>query len=109
MRFRDLRFPCDVELTAACAGMVRRVRLVNISVTGARLAGLGVVPRGAPLILCLLDGRYVAQVVWSNERETGLRFTPELTPNQVNALRGVVGAGRPEAWVAPSTGFRELT
>lgn len=108
MRFRDLRFPCDVELTVACAGMVRRARLNNVSVTGARIEGLGRVPKGVPMILCLLEGRHVAHVVWSNERETGLRFAPELTQGQVNALRGVVGAERPGAWGATSNGLREL-
>jgi hypothetical protein len=111
MRFRDLRFPCDLELVAACAGDLRRVLLRNVSVTGARIEGLGHVPRGAPLILFLLEGRHAAVVVWVNERQAGLRFAPELTRAQVSALRGVHGADRPGAWGVQgpaSHGLREL-
>lgn len=112
MRFRDLRFPCDLDLIAACAGGLHRIRLINVSVTGARIEGLGLVPRGEPLILCRLEGRHPAHVVWANKQQAGLRFAPELTTDQVNALRGVTGADRPGAWGvqgSASHGFRELS
>lgn len=114
MRFRDQRFPCDVELPVACAGAVRRVQVVNVSVTGARVEGLGPVPQGARMILCRLDGRHPGVVVWANARQAGLRFSPELSPAQVDALRGVVGGDRAGghgaggARIAASHGFREL-
>lgn len=108
MRFRDLRFPCDAELSVALGGEVRRVQVVDASITGARVEGLGPVARGEPVTLCRLEGRHGAVVVWSNGRQAGLRFVPPLTPGQLDALRAVLGAARPGAWGSGSQRFREL-
>lgn len=109
MRYREMRLPCDTEVTATLGGEMRRVRFANISSTGARIEGLGRVPREVLVTLSHLGTRVTARVVWSNDRQTGLRFTSALSNVDLNALRGV-GGGRGAGWgTAGPHAFRELT
>lgn len=109
MRYREMRMPCDTEVTALLGEEPRRVRFVNISATGARIEGLGRAPREALVTLVHLNTRIAARVVWANERQAGLRFVMPLSSSDLNALRGVTGV-RPGAWVpVGQPRFRELT
>ncbi len=109
MRYREMRLPCDTEVTALLGEAARRVRFANLSRTGARLLGLGRVPRGALVTLVHLNTRISARVIWTDDRQAGLRFVTPLSDSDLNALRGVTRP-RPGAWVPVSVRpFRELT
>jgi hypothetical protein len=109
MRYREMRLPCDTEVTVHLGGEARRARFVNISSTGARMEGLGRLPREAPVMLSYLANRITARVVWSNELQCGLRFMTPLSGPEVNAFRGVAG-GRTSGWnTLGAQTFRELT
>lgn len=103
MRYREMRLPCDVEVVVMVADQPRRVRVVNVSSTGARVEGLGRVPREAPVTVMHLYSRFPARVVWTNARQAGLRFTIPLSAADLASLRGV-GTVR-----STFGGFREMT
>ncbi|SDE81230.1 PilZ domain-containing protein [Limimaricola pyoseonensis] len=106
MRYREQRYPSDRELRVEHGGQTVRASLVNISATGARLARLGRLPSDAAVTLCHLNLRLPARVVWSNERQTGVRFVMPLGASEVNAFRGAAGGfAGPGAW---DHGLREL-
>jgi hypothetical protein len=109
MRYRELRVPCDTEIIVLLGEEARRARFVNISASGARVEGLGRLPRDALVTIAHLSTRISARVVWSNDRQAGLRFPVALSASDIAALRGV--GGRPGAWVPPDghRRFRELT
>ena len=101
MRFREQRFPSVTELRVMYGDEVRRVQLVNISATGARLEQVWHLPEDALVTLCHLHVRIPARVVWSNERQTGIRFVMPLTTTDMNALRGAIGRS-PGSWESGS-------
>lgn len=109
MRYRETRIPCNTEVAIAFGEEVRRARIVNISPSGARLEGLGRLPRDALVMLAHLNSRVAARVRWSNDRQAGLRFPRPLSASEVSALRGV--GGTPGSWVLPGemARFRELS
>ncbi len=108
MRYRELRYPCDTDLIVLQDGARCRARLVNLGHSGARIKGLGTVPRGATVTLSHIGALYPATVVWSNPQHTGLRFWRRLSAAQVCALRQV-GAHDGQGWLAPASGaFREM-
>ncbi len=108
MRYREPRYPCDTDVLVLHDGDRRRARLVNLGSTGARIEGLGTVPRRAAVTLSHIGALYPATVVWSNPRRTGLRFWQRLSAAQVAALRQV-GSHDGEGWLAPGpTGYREM-
>jgi hypothetical protein len=109
MSYRQMRLPCDTAVTALLGENARRVRFVNISPTGARIEGLGLVPREASVTLTHLNTRIAARVVWANERQAGLRFVTPLSNTDMSALRGV-GGSQPGMWASSGpTRFRELS
>jgi hypothetical protein len=108
MRYREMRHPCDTNLTVFLGDEPRSARLVNISVTGGKLEGLGRAPRDALVTLAYMNARIRARVVWSNDRQTGLRFVLALSNAELQGLRGVAGRGA-GAWVAGGhLGYREM-
>jgi hypothetical protein len=108
MRYREMRLPCDTEVTVILGEEARRARFVNLSPSGARLEGLGPVPRGSLVTLLRLDASLIARVVWSGQRHCGLRFDHPLSRGEMDALRGV--GGRLGGWPTRAMqGFRELT
>ncbi len=109
MRYRDMRIPCDTEVTALLGEEGRRVRFVNISGTGARIEGLGRAPRDALVTLVHLNNRISARVAWSNENQTGLRFLVPLSPANINMLRGTGGPKPGTRAPGLPTQFRELS
>lgn len=110
MRYREMRIPCDTEVAALLGEEIRRVRFVNISPSGARIEGLGRVPRGALVTVAHLWLRLPARVAWCTERQAGLRFVLPLSGAEVNTLRGVGEPRGRTGWAAPSPlGFREMT
>jgi hypothetical protein len=109
MRYREMRVPCDTEVTVLVGEEARRARFVNISPSGARIEGLGCVPRDSLVTLAHAGTRIAARVVWSNDLHAGLRFPLPISASDIGALRGV--AGRTGAWIPPDghRRFRELT
>jgi hypothetical protein len=108
MRHREMRYPCDKDVTVALGDEPRRARLVNLSITGAKLEDLGRVPRDSLVSLSHMNARIAARVVWSNDRQTGLRFVRPLSHDELQGLRGVGGRGA-GAWGSISPhGFREM-
>lgn len=97
MRYREQRYPADTALRIEFGERVERAHLVNVSATGARLSQLAPLPSGTVLNLCYLSIRLSASVIWSNQRQTGIRFTRPISMGDVNVLRGA--GGRPAgAW-----------
>ena len=107
MRHRQPRFAADIEVRVECDGSLSRTRLVNVSPSGARLAGLGTLPPGELVVLSYLNARVRARVVWSNERQMGVAFIRPLSQAEVNALRGTDSANAAGSW--SSMQFRELS
>lgn len=66
-------------------------QVVNISASGARLTGLGPLASEALVIICYLHHRVRGRVVWSNEKQTAVRFASPLPMADVQALRGAAG------------------
>lgn len=109
MRYREIRLPCDTEVAVILGEELRRARFVNINASGARMEGLGRVPRDALVTLAHLTLRVAARVVWTNDRQAGLRFVQPLPPSEISALRGV-GDPRTGAWPPQAVPrFREMT
>ncbi|MGR3465245.1 PilZ domain-containing protein [Limimaricola sp.] len=109
MRFRDHRFPTDKEVRVAHGKEVQRARLANISATGARLRQLSPLTPGGLVILCQLDLKIPAKVVWSNERQTGVTFLKPLKPADLQTMAGTVGQAAPPAGGWRHHGFREIS
>ena len=110
MRYREQRLPCDTPVRIVHGGAQAPARLVNVSPSGARLAGTGALPRNAAVALVYLGLRVDATVAWSTERETGLRFSGSITPADLAALRRAGGgAGGSRGWMGASAGFREMS
>ena len=109
MRYRETRLPCGTEVAVALGEEVRRARIVNISPSGARLEGLGRLPRDALVMLAHLGSRVAAWVAWSNDRQAGLRFPRPLSDEDVAALRGVGGATGTRVLPGSRARFRELS
>ena len=109
MRYRETRLPCGTEVAIAFGEEVRRARVINISSSGARVEGLGRLPRDTLVMLAHLGSRIAARVAWSNDRQAGLRFPVPLSAAEVAALRGV--GGSPGGWVLSDgrSRFRELS
>lgn len=108
MRYRELRYPCDTDLLILLDGSRRQARLVNLGHTGARVEGLGTIPRGSAVTISHIGALYPATVIWSNPQRAGLRFWQRLTAAQVSALRQV-SAHDGKGWLAPAAGgFREM-
>jgi hypothetical protein len=108
MRHREMRYPCDNDVVVALGDEPRRARLVNLSITGAKLEELGRVPRDALVSLSYMNARITARVVWSNDRHTGLRFMRPLSNAELHGLRGVGGRGAGAWGSANPHGFREM-
>ena len=109
MRYRDLRLPSDAPVEVEDGTRVHRTELIDVSVSGARLARLDGMTRDRPLTLRYLGVRILARVIWSNERQTGVRFVAPLTASEMTALRREASR-RPGDAASPGLhGFRELT
>jgi hypothetical protein len=106
MRYREPRFVSDVQVRVESFGVQHRARLVNISPSGARLAGLHTLARGQPVVIFHLTSQVHARVMWSNASQTGVAFTRQLSQAEVNAIRGVGDARAAGAW--SSMQLREL-
>ena len=107
MRHRQPRFAADTQVRVEHAGLLSRARLINVSSSGARLADLGILPRGELVALSYLNTQVRARVVWSNERQTGVAFVQPLSQTEVNSIRGVGGPNAAGSW--SSMPFRELS
>jgi hypothetical protein len=109
MRHREMRFPSDTELVLMSAGVTHRIRFLNVSTTGAKIEGADRPTRDSLVELAYLGARFRARVVWSDDLQTGIRFTPPLSQAELAGLRGQgrhgVGAG---VQGGPHR-FRELT
>lgn len=76
----------------------QNVRIRDISPDGAQILAEAPVPHGCDAIFKRGAIFAAARVVWSNERETGLRFYRNLSPADVEsvfnpAVLGVAGGG----------------
>ncbi len=109
MRYRNMRYPADSECRVEQNGAVSRVRLVDISPSGARIKGLPAAQSDTRIILCHAFRRISAQVIWSNDRYTGVRFSMPLSPQEVNDIRGVLSSGPGSFGSQGNHGFREMT
>ncbi|MFT6533601.1 MAG: hypothetical protein ACJASC_003165 [Limimaricola cinnabarinus] len=107
MRYRNMRYPADSECRVELNGSVNRARLVDISPSGARLKGLPALQSNSRIIICHTYRRIAAQVIWSNDRYTGVRFSMPLGTQEVNDIRGVVASGGFGS--QGNHGFREMT
>lgn len=86
MQPRNQRFPSDLGLRITHDGELCRAELVNISSSGARLKCSRHLPEGALVLLQHLNTPCEAEVVWSNDRGTGVRFTRPLSPSALKAI-----------------------
>ena len=109
MRYRDQRLPCDTEALATLSEETRHVRFLNLSATGARIAGLGRLPRNALVPIRHLTDSYPALVVWATEKHAGVRFIRPLSGAELSRLRGRA-SDRRGSWAKSGLHcFRELT
>jgi hypothetical protein len=75
---RDVNLQCSVESKGAF--FLAAIR--NISFGGALLDGVLALPRGTCLIITVPGGRrFDASVMWCRDRAMGIRFDPELLPD----------------------------
>ena len=90
MRDCEPRFSSDFSLRIGEDYELCRARLVNVSATGARLEYLKRFSQdtliGLVTLHCLQE-RIPARVVWSNDRQIGVRFVMPLSPASIDALR----------------------
>lgn len=93
MRYRESRPACDAEAALLLGGERRLVRFVDLGPAGARVEGLGRVPRDAAATLAPPGRRIAARVIWSNGLQAGLRFDEPLSAAELDALRGRGGPG----------------
>lgn len=107
MRYRPQRFPADIEVRVERNDEVQRAQLINVSSTGAKLTGLPPLPPETRVTICHLHLRFPAQVLWSKERLTGVRFVTPLSSGDLNLLRGVDGR-RTGVWGLSQGPLREL-
>ena len=108
MRHRELRSPSDTDLILMSGGVTHRVRFLNISTTGAKIEGADRLVRDSLVEFGYLGARFRARVVWSDDLQSGLRFTPPLSQAELAGLRGQGRQGI-GGWVqGGSQRFREL-
>ena len=91
MQPRSARLPSNNELKVMHRDEVFRVRLVNISTTGARLDHLGDLAQDTAVTLRHGQMRVPAYVAWSNDKETGVRFATPLSTEDMDTLRTADG------------------
>jgi hypothetical protein len=106
MRFREMRWHCDIEVVATLNGAGRKARITNISEPGVRLRGLDGVAVGNRVILYLLNRSIVAEVRWVRAGHIGLRFATRLRTSDVTIIRQ--GVHRPTGAGRYAHGLREL-
>ncbi len=95
MQFREMRWPCNIEVVATLNGTGRKARIINISEGGARLRGLDGVAVGNRMILYLLNRSYVAEVRWVRAGQIGVRFATRLRTPDVALIRQGVHRAAP--------------
>lgn len=110
MKYRDHRVPCALRVTALAESGRIPCEIINVSQTGARLAGAGAVHRGEVLRLELNAGAepLPAEVRWMRDGMAGLRFARPLSPGAVSRMRGMARGHAPPAWAGHHAGAREM-
>jgi hypothetical protein len=106
MRFREMRWPCEIAVVATLNGTGRNAWITNISESGARVRGLDGVAVGNRVILYLLNKTHVAEVRWVRAGQSGLRFATRLRSTDVALIRQ--GVHRPSTAARHAHGLREL-
>ena len=94
MQDREPRFSSNVSLRVGEGYELCRARLVNVSATGARLEYLRRYSQDSLITLVTLycfQERIPARVVWSNDRQIGVRFVMPLSRSSVDALWSASG------------------
>lgn len=104
MKYREMRLPCDREVTLGTPHGTDRAMVRNVCSHGARLAGVEGLSPGDVVTLDLHLTRAEARVAWVRTGLCGLRFTAPLGVAELDRIRGRSGPAAPKDW--PS--FHEL-
>jgi hypothetical protein len=108
MRYRPPRLPSDLGVTLVSGGKRHRARIVNVSQTGALVAGPEDIGVGARVDLVATSLRLSARVVRADPAGLALRFATELSKSDLTRLRRAVHRGGAGAESRPVHRFREL-
>ena len=108
MQYRPHRYPTDCAVTVTHGGGNKPAKVIDVSRSGARIAGLDVLRRGDKIAIEILSQRLPAVVLWSHGKLAGVTFRPMLSDHLVDVLRKRVD-GRARQQGRPATfGFVEM-